>query len=166
MTNYFENIGTLDELKKAYRRLAMLHHPDRGGDLETMKEINRQHDALFEILKHQHNARADADTTGRTHRTTESPEEFRNIIDLLLKLDGLKVELCGSWLWIGGETRKHKDALKAAGCRWSSNKKLWYWRHPEDAHPYHRGKKTIGQIRTKYGSQFFTADGAEAVATA
>lgn len=34
---YFNNCNTLDELKKEYRRLAMIHHPDRGGDLETMK---------------------------------------------------------------------------------------------------------------------------------
>lgn len=33
---YFAGIKTLDELKAAYRRLAMKHHPDRGGDLKTM----------------------------------------------------------------------------------------------------------------------------------
>ena len=29
---YFTNCKNLDELKKEYRRLAMIHHPDRGGD--------------------------------------------------------------------------------------------------------------------------------------
>ena len=157
--NYFAHISTLDELKAEYRRLAMKHHPDVGGDTETMKEINRQHDALFEQLKAAHNAKADADKTGRTYHTTETAEEFRAIVEALLKLDGLTVELCGSWLWIGGETRKHKDALKAAGCRWSNNKKLWYWRHPEDSSRFHRGHKSINQIRAKYGSQVFDRDG-------
>lgn len=158
---YFTNIHTLDELKAQYRRLAMKYHPDRGGDLETMKAINAEHDALFELLKKQHNAKADADTTGRTQRTTETAEEFRNILNVLLKLDGLVVELCGSWLWIGGNTKEHKDALKAAGCRWSNPKKLWYWRHPEETSRHYRGRTTIGEIRTKYGSQVFTADGSE-----
>ena len=152
--------ATLDELKKQYRKLAMLHHPDRGGNLDTMKAINNEHDALFEVLKTDQNRRADADTTGRTKHTTETAEEFRDILGILLHLDGLKVELCGCWLWISGDTKANKDALKAAGCRWSNGKKMWYWRHPEDAQRYHKGHKySIDDIRAKYGSQVFDAAG-------
>ena len=158
---YFENIKTLDELKKAYRRLAMQYHPDCGGSTEAMQEINNEHDALFEILKRQHNAQAQADTTGKTKATTETAEEFRQILDILLRLDGLEIELCGSWLWIGGNTREHKDELKAAGCRWSNNKKLWYWHHAEEGRKWHKGSKTMNQIRNKYGSQTYRSGGAD-----
>lgn len=154
---YFVNIKTLDELKREYRRLSKIHHPDCGGDEEIMKAINNEHDELFEVLKAQHNARADADPTGKTKRTTETPEEFRRVIETLLTLD-LTVELCGSWLWISGDTKPHKDALKSVGCRWSSSKKMWYWRHPEDGSKWHRGKQTMSQIRNKYGSQTFQAN--------
>ena len=150
MKKYFENVRTLDELKAEYRRLAMKHHPDRGGDVETMKAINAEHDALFEILKKRHNDSAD-----EYHQTTETAEEFREVIAALLKLDGLTVELCGCWLWISGNTREHKDALKAAGCRWSKQKMMWYWRHPEDKRSYYRSKSTMSDIRQKYGSQVF-----------
>lgn len=34
-------------IKKEYRRLAMQHHPDRGGDTETLQKIN---DALILLL--------------------------------------------------------------------------------------------------------------------
>lgn len=150
---YFTNCKSLDELKAEYRRLVKKFHPDRGGDAETMKAINNEHDEVFELLKKQHNASAD-----EFHQTTETPEEFREIIEKLIKLDGLEIELCGSWLWIGGNTKEHKDALKAAGCKWSSNKKLWYWHHVEEGRRWHKGNRTMSEIRTKYGSQTFNGN--------
>lgn len=151
MAQYFENVKTLDELKKQYRRLAMKYHPDMGGSTEAMQQINAEHDALFEMLKKRHNASAD-----EYHQTTETAAEFRDIIDFLMKFDDLEVELVGSWVWCGGNTKPHKDELKAAGFRWSQNKARWYWHHPEAGHKWRRGKATMDEIRRKYGSQVFS----------
>ena len=147
---YFAHCHTLDELKAEYRRLAIKHHPDHGGDPETMKEINAEHDQRFAVLKTRHNAEAD-----EWHQTTETAEEFREIVIELMRIPGLVVELCGSWLWIGGDTRAHKDELKALGCRWSKSKQLWSWHHAEAGRKWYRGKATMGEIRNKYGSQVF-----------
>jgi hypothetical protein len=144
---YFTNCHTLQDLKAEYRRLAMLHHPDRGGDTATMQEINRQYSDALERLQAAHNATAD-----EAHQKHETAAEFIRIVEILMKLDGLEVELCGSWLWIGGNTREHKEALKAAGCRWASKKHLWYWHPADEAPKHHRGNATMGEIRSKYGS--------------
>ena len=48
---------TLEDLKRAYRNLAMKHHPDRGGDVETMKEVNALYDEFFDRLKDVHRNR-------------------------------------------------------------------------------------------------------------
>lgn len=144
---YFASCNTLDELKKEYRRLAMLHHPDRGGDAETMKAINAEYEHRHDELLGDYNAAHSAE-----YQKHETAAEFIRIVEELIKLDGLEIELCGSWLWIGGDTRPHKDELKAIGCRWASKKCLWYW-HPSDAAPKHyRGRSTMGEIREKYGS--------------
>lgn len=42
---------TDDELKSRYRKLMMQHHPDRGGDLETAKEISGAYDILKKLEK-------------------------------------------------------------------------------------------------------------------
>lgn len=156
MKNYFASCNTLDELKKAYHKAAIENHPDCGGDTATMQRINQDYEIRFEELKANQNAKAAADTTGKTRPTTEAPADFINIISILLNLEGLEVELCGRWLWIGGNTLAHKEALKAAGCRWCNNKKLWSWHYAEDGDFRSRGKRTMQQIRNKYGSTVFS----------
>ena len=37
---YFHNIHSLADLKKEYRRLALQHHPDKGGDTAIMQQVN------------------------------------------------------------------------------------------------------------------------------
>jgi len=151
---YFERCNDLNELKAAYKKLAMRHHPDMGGDVRTMQEINAEYDRMFLLLKAKQNTMANDDETGRTRKTTETPEEFRAVVEALLGLDGIEVELCGAWLWISGDTYQHREALKACGCLWSRSKQRWYWRHAEDDCRWSRGKASMGEIRSKYGSEW------------
>lgn len=68
---YFTNCATLDALKHEYRRLCMLHHPDRGGDTATMATINEEYDAVFPALKLAYNRTAETPTT-ETAQSTRS----------------------------------------------------------------------------------------------
>lgn len=67
---YFNNIGTLDELKKEYKKLARQYHPDMGGNLEDMQKINAEFDKLFKIYQ----SRPIAEET----ETAETAESFRS----------------------------------------------------------------------------------------
>lgn len=57
MTHY-ETLGisktaTADEIKKAYRKLASQHHPDKGGDKTKFQEIQKAYDTLGDDSKRQ-----------------------------------------------------------------------------------------------------------------
>ena len=95
-----------------------------------MQEINNEYDVLFEKLK---NVRTNAE--GKTYTakepTTETPDEYKDIIEKLIHLNGIDIEICGSWLWITGDTRPHKEVLKSLHFRWSKSKCAWYY-HSED----------------------------------
>ncbi len=42
-----------DDIKKAFRKAAVKHHPDRGGDAEKFKEVNEAHQILSDAQKRQ-----------------------------------------------------------------------------------------------------------------
>jgi DnaJ family protein A protein 2 len=55
---YYEELeitkeASLEEIKKSYRRLALLHHPDRGGDTEKFKKISQAYEVLSDNQKRQ-----------------------------------------------------------------------------------------------------------------
>ena len=135
----------LVELKKAYYKLCKKLHPDHGGDEEQMKVLNAEYDYLFNRFNKSTNEDNKAEFT-------ESSAEFIHIVEELLKMDDLTVELCGSWLWISGNTKPHKEELKALGCRWASKKFMWYWKPSNQPMSRSHGVDML-YIRTKYGSQ-------------
>jgi len=58
MENYYSVLGvsesaTPEEIKKAYKKLAIQHHPDKGGDEETFKKISEAYDTLGDSQKKQ-----------------------------------------------------------------------------------------------------------------
>lgn len=55
---YYEILGitkeaSADEIKKAYRKLASVHHPDKGGDTTKFQEIQVAYDTLSDPTKKQ-----------------------------------------------------------------------------------------------------------------
>ena len=138
MTNYFESVQSIDELKKEYKRLARKNHPDVGGDTEVMKEINRQYEEAFKALN--------------TDNKFQMSDGFREVIDAIINLEEINIEICGQWLWISGNTYAVKSELKTAGFMWASKKQMWYWR-PEEAACHGKKGADMESIREKYGSK-------------
>jgi preprotein translocase subunit Sec63 len=145
--NFFKNIETLEELRKEYKKLAIKHHPDRGGKTEDMQAINAEYEELLKIVG---NIRKSAN--GETYTKSEydyTKDNFREIISKIINLD-ITIELCGSWLWVFGGFSV-KEELKKAGFFWCSNKKAWAWTDEPTSQNKH--KLTMDEIRKTYGSE-------------
>lgn len=162
---YFNNVNCIEDLKKQYFALAKKFHSDiTGGSDEKMKELNAEYSELHKRYKdiHENVWKAEGEQhepyyTAKT-ATKETAEDFINIISFLLGLGGLDVELCGRWIWIGGDTKAHKDLLKQMGCKWCSKKKLWSWHFNGDDTGYKKKGSSMSEIRSKYGSMHFRSD--------
>lgn len=127
--------------KKEYQKACMKYHPDRNpAGLEMMKLVN----VAYETLK---------DFTGASKVSgdiAEYGEDIYNALKAIITL-GLDIEVCGAWVWVGGNTKEHKEVLKENGFKWAPKKLKWYYR-PSDYKSFNRGTWSMDQIRTSYGS--------------
>ncbi len=153
---WFDNCQTVNEIRRRYRELAFRWHPDRpGGDNETMKSINNANDAALQG-RHGETSRG---SDGKQHTyhynyATEAAIMEQIAALLALRMVDVDIELIGTWLWISGDTKPHKEDLKGLGCRWHSKRVRWYWRQ----HGYKRRMNThvsMDDIRHAYGSRTF-----------
>src|SRR5688572_13580775 len=121
-TNYFANCTTLDEAKKLYFELAKINHPDKGGDTATFQEILNQFEA-FKPSTEKFKGEFDAFNVA----------EYAEILGQLINIPEIIVEVCGSWVWISGNTKPYKDAIKNVVTGesykrgWSQAKTMWYF---------------------------------------
>lgn len=138
----FANAETLGELKAIY-----LEATNKYMGTEAMTGVNALWNKYFDEVKTWNKAR-----DGKMYEkpTTEEVGDFTNQIEVLKTLD-VTLEMCGTWLWITGDTKPVKDTLKSVGCRFAPNKGAWYIA-PSGAK---RSRKhyTLEEIRAMHGSE-------------
>ena len=145
------NPATYEAVKTAYRKACSKYHPDRNpAGAEMMKAVNVAYQTLVE-----HFENVDEIHNNGTEKTASYTGEALNSI---INLDGLKIEVCGAWVWVTGETKAHKDILKTNGFYYASKKQAWYFR-PVEFKSSNRKEFTLDQIRDKYGSSRAKASG-------
>jgi len=154
----------IEDAKKQYHKLVLKYHPDRGGSEEVMVQVNAEWDWL---RKHNYNIHRDMEGQVYTDERQDVPDEvtdkYSALINALIRLDGVGIEICGSFIWLSGDTYRWKDALRALGFKWSRNKKMWYMSPTK-----RRGRNnnwSIERIRAAHGSYVVT-EGEEASSAA
>jgi hypothetical protein len=145
LKNIFETLD-LDQTKVKFRELAHIHHPDKGGDFEMMKQLITSYK--------QHLRRLENDQNPATNKPFDYQieKELIDKIEVFASIQGIVIELIGKWIWVSGDTKSIKDQLKANDFRYASKKQLWYFRQEDQAQKFHKSGISIDEIRSKYGS--------------
>lgn len=78
-----DQLGDKAAVKKAYRDAAMRHHPDRGGDEETMKKVTDAYD----LLKGARGRPSPSDREAEKRETEEKLETIKHGIHASLKIE-------------------------------------------------------------------------------
>ena len=144
--NYFKNCETLQEVKQLYRELCKVHHPDKGGELETMQHINSEYSKAINII-----AKGGSLTIEEQEAEILNAEAYKDAINAIINLPDIEIEICGGWIWVSGDTYTHRAIFKSNGFFYASKKVKWYFRSAE-----YKTKNTttmsMEDIRGKYGS--------------
>ena len=143
---WFENVKKIEELRQLYRKLLKEHHPDNGGDEETMKEINLEYDRVFSDLSR---FSSDGEECTDEEQKTEN-EAFKSILNEIINFN-VEIEIIGSWIWCFN-SYQFRSQLKELGFRYAAKKKAWVWHYGEYKR-YHKGETDLNDISAKYGSQ-------------
>ena len=102
---YFKDLNSMEAVKKQYRKLAMKYHPDRGGNEEVFKQINNEYEQAMEQAKINETKKAKTKKEEDFIKSQyTNSKNFRNIIDKLIVLEGIEIEIKGTWLWLRGNT--------------------------------------------------------------
>ena len=150
---YFKNVESLQELRKQYKELLKIHHPDNGGNVAQMQEINVEYDKLFKLLKNRHDSTAtDSDKTSYDNMKYDFTEDalLREMLNKIIGFSGITIEVCGSWIW-AFDSFKYRKELKEMGFKFASKKKAWYW-HSESFRKKSHKVLSMDAIRNYYGS--------------
>jgi len=141
---------TLEELKTMYRKLALKHHPDKGGNEQDMKAVNNEYDEFFAKLKDIHKTK-DGKTYTAKQSSSETPDQFKGLIVELMKMENIIIEIIGCFVWVTGNTKTYREPLKALNFKWHSKKTAWYLA-PDDYRQRSRKNYDLDEIRTMYGT--------------
>lgn len=160
-----EDLKDVNTLRAAYKRLLIKYHPDNNKNDTTgmMQEINAEQDLLFQQLKdtyeHSDNYKKQTDRQKQAY-DWEKDKQLRAIIVALSKFAGLEIELCGTWVYVRGETYPYRKELKVLGMNYNRQKKCWII-HFDDYYKYHKKSASMSHIRDKYGSVIIQTDARE-----
>lgn len=145
----FSKAANIADLKRLYKRAIKIYHPDRGGSIEDAQDLGRAYQKRYDELK-------EKASIEDIKQYKENPEEFTKIFYKLMSLEDLSIDIVGSWIWISGDTKKHKEALKALKLRYSGAKKMWYWFDGiGKAKRKASSKKSYKDIKDTYGAVSF-----------
>ena len=100
---------------------------EKYATLKTQKakdNLREKFKAGWDSVKDQHkqqNGKVVKDVAVKT------ADDFLKLLDLVAGLEGVNIELSGDWLFVSGDTYRHRGKFRDAGMMWHGQRKVWFW---------------------------------------
>lgn len=157
---YFTNCKTLDEAKQLYKKLVFELHPDTSG---------RDSKAEFQAMQNEFENFRPTSEKFKGEYDTWNAQEYSHLITQLMTIPNITIEICGSWIWLAGDTKPVKEQIKAVDTGetmkrgFSPKKKKWYF-SPVGYRKRGGKEMSFEEIQKKYGYEKKESEGRKQVA--
>jgi len=144
---YFTNCSSLDEAKQLYKKLVFQLHPDTSG---------RDSQGEFQAMQNEFEAFRPSTEKFKGEFENWNAQEYSELIQQLMQIPNITIEICGSWIWLAGDTKPVKELIKAVDTGetmkrgFSSKKKKWYF-SPVGYRKWSKRELSFDEIKDRYG---------------
>ncbi len=143
---YFTGCRTTANVKRQFHELAQEHHPDHGGNVETMKVIIAEMEA---VLARMIVSGVDDFEAERGWRPDVSAEVFGSVLAEIIEWN-ITIEIIGYWIY-AFDSYGYKDLLKDKGFWFSKKHRAWVYSGSRKLN--RRSRYTTDDVREMHGSQ-------------
>ena len=137
---HLKELESIDDVKSKYRQLSKLFHPDKGGSVAIMQELNSEYQYIINCFY--------------TYRRDWENElyqlnKFNCQIAPISNIIGVKIQIIDDTVWVTGKTFDIKELLKLLRYRFSKINKAWYFSNIK----YYPDNCLIGDLVNIYGTR-------------
>ena len=113
---------TLEDLKRVYAD----EYSEVRHDVDLLKDLNLAYEDNFDAVRCMHRTKG-----GKVYSTESAPNHegvawFPEFVEAISNMKDVEYNIEGTWLWVSGNTKPHREELKRLGLRWAPKRKMWY----------------------------------------
>ena len=113
---------TLEDLKRVYAD----EYSEVRYDVDLLKDLNLAYEDNFDAVRCMHRTKG-----GKVYSTESAPNHegvawFPEFVEAISNMKDVEYNIEGTWLWVSGNTKPHREELKRLGLRWAPKRKMWY----------------------------------------
>lgn len=113
---------TLEDLKRVYAD----EYSEVRYDVDLLKDLDHAWEDNFDAVQCLHRTKGGKVYSTESAQNHEIVGFFPEFVEAISNMADVELEIEGTWMWVSGNTKPHREELKKFGLRWAPKRKMWY----------------------------------------
>lgn len=113
---------TLEDLKRVYSD----EYSEVRYDVDLLKDLDLAYEDSFDAVRCLHRTKGGKVYSTESAANHETVGFFPEFVESISNMSDVWFTIEGTWMWVSGNTKPHREELKRLGLRWAPKRKMWY----------------------------------------